>query len=185
MFNRIKNLKTVNRAIDTLRINERGTVATLNTIVPEIIEGIIAGDNVAIANNLLDALQGGRKKEVGYFLRRMLPHTYDALNGKFGKKIQDEKQYDAIIARYLAFKESGQTVFGWIKVNTTVEHREVDYFKRTESSLKQAIKHGLTADQILTILNSVIAEDAKKHEAAKIKGVKHDPLAEVPFAAVA
>lgn len=166
MFNKIKDIKAVRTQILNLRKVEATTIKSLNDITPMIIGGVIAGDNVAIVNQLLAALRGSRKREITAFVKAFLPHEFKKDTETFGKRLKSEKQVEAKVADLEAFLESEQTVFDWIESRHTTEDKpEVDYKLKVRRSIGQAMKKGgLTAEDILSILQEVVADEAAADE---------------------
>ena len=173
MFNQIKDIAAVKADLVTVQGNENNTRKLLNKRVPEIVEGVLAGDNISIANQVVRSVVGGRKQEMFLFLKAMLPFEFDSEKRKFLKKTKDAKQIEIKEANFKAFKDSGQTVFGWIDANVKTEKKEPDYLARVEKAVKSALKHekgqkevarailegGLDVDMLIAVLDEVVQDD--------------------------
>jgi hypothetical protein len=140
--------------------------ASLDKILPRIVEAVTAGDNVAIANRLLAALRGSRRKPVLLFLQAFLPHELRN-TGKFGKRLPQDKarRKERLFRKWL---DKGETFSAWSSRETKVERKPVSDEKRVENALKAAFKHGMTTEKVLEIMHKVAeaAEAAKEPEAA-------------------
>lgn len=180
MFTQIADIAAVRADLDTVRGNENATRKILNQRVPEIAQGVTAGDNVSIANRVIASVAGNRQREMFLFLKAHIPFEYDQDSMKFTKKSKDERYIKTREDNLRAFLESGQTVFGWLTLNTKVEPKEPDYIARVLKAVKGALKHDATQTDILravfeggveleTIRNvfaELAAEEAAQEEAA-------------------
>jgi hypothetical protein len=157
-----KALKSVTGKIRTLKRNEQTTKATINDIVPGMVSHVIAGGNVAICNNLLDALSVDRRRAVFAFFNAFLPHVADRKALEFGKKLPSVKIQQAHIDAFRAFLNSGMTVYVWLEQNTKTEAKETDWPAKLERDFHKALRKGLDANQILAILHKVVEEEEQK-----------------------
>lgn len=150
---RVKNAKAVIRQI---KGRETKTKAQINEFLPEWISGVHGGDNIALLNSFLTALSKDRRRVMSLFLREMVPYSFK--DGLFTKK-GDKDFCAAKLKAFNAFLDSGQTVYVWIEVNTKSDNVPPDYAKRAENAMHRAIKHGVTADQLMAILHRVVEEE--------------------------
>lgn len=180
MFNAIKDVEAVKSDLIQVQGNEKQTRQILNKRVPEIVEGILAGDNISLANQVIRSVVGHRKKEMFLFLSHHLPYEFNDDRTKFIKKSKDAKQVERKESAFREFKQSGQTVFGWLDVNAKVEKKEPDYLMRVERAVKQALKHKksqreifeaifhadleIDVDMLVEILSGVAAQRAEEDD---------------------
>lgn len=152
--------KNVKAAIDTIKGNEKLTVKLLDANMPVIVGAVIGGDNIVIINDMLRALKGERRKFAEGFLKTFVPHEFRD-NGLFGKKLAAPKAK----AKERAFRKweaTGESYSDWGKKNMQVAKKPVDYGKRIENDIKAAMeKGGLTSDQVLAIVMSVVEAPAE------------------------
>lgn len=152
-----KQSQTVNEGIKTIGHNETMTVKLLDSIVPMTVGAVIGGDNIVMINNLLRALKGERKKVAIQFLTKFVPHEFRK-NNTFGKKL-DKPKAAAKIRAFRKWEALDEKYSEWGSKNVEVKTKEVDYGKRLENDVKNAIeKGGLTADQVLEIIQSALTE---------------------------
>ena len=157
---RVKNAKSIIRQI---KGRETKTKTQINEFLPEMISGVHGGDNIALINSLLLAVSKDRRRVLSIFLREMTPYSYK--DGQFTKK--GDKDFCAKkLEAFNKFLDSGQTVFTWVELNTKSEQTEPDYAKRVENAMARAIKHGVSSQDLITILNRVVAESEETAEAA-------------------
>ena len=179
MFTQIKDIQAVRADLDTVRGNENATRNLLNKRVPEIAQGVTAGDNVSIANRVMASCAGHRQREMFLFLKAHIPFEYNEETLKFSKKSKDQKYIDSREKALSEFIASGQTVFGWLALNVKTEKKEPDYLARVLKSVKAALKHdkgqteivramfdgGVTLDALREVFGELAAEEAAEEAA--------------------
>jgi len=176
MFNKMKDTGAVKADLITVQGNENSTRKLLNKRVPEIVEGVIAGDNVSMANMTVRVCVGHRKREMFIFLNHCLPFDFDKDSMKFTRKSKDEKFVKIKEDNFRAFKESGMTVFGWLDANVKTDKKPVNYASRITNAVKSGLKHdlsqhdaiiaafdgGLTTETILAVLDEIARREAEE-----------------------
>ena len=155
-FEKAQNLPEIKADIKTIKSNEQSTQKLINQRLPELLNGIYAGDSPAIANSLLAACLKSRRTAVALFVKEFLPYEID--NGKILGKIKNPRKVAAITKKYTEFLATRQTVFTWIDAEVRVEKKPTDWSKKLQSDFKAALNDGLSVEDIMSILTMVIEE---------------------------
>lgn len=162
MTNFVKaNAKAIKPIISGIKKAESTTVKGINAVLFPLVAGVYAGDNVVLLNNLLNALAADRRRKVAVFLNKILPNELSESGGKFkvGKKLANPKQIEKRQARFeemLASRKAAWTII--TEVAPKDEKSATDYAVKVERSIKQALEHGLTARDIMGILDKIAKE---------------------------
>lgn len=172
MFIQIADVKAVQADTRTLKRNENSSRLIINTRCPEIAQGVHAGDNIVILNNVIDALAGNRQKEIFEFFKAMVPYHFDKDTLHFTKKFKDAEKVAEKEQELVAFLKSGVTVFGWLSLNVKVEAKETDWEAQWGKVIAKTATH-LTNAKMLEIYFSM----AEGIDAATVLGIFSDVAA--------
>lgn len=180
MFTQIVDIKAVQADTKTLKRNENSSRLIINTRCPEIAQGVHAGDNIVVLNNVIDALAGNRQKEIFEFFKAMVPYHFDKDTLHFTKKFKDADKIAEKEQELVAFLASGVTVFGWLALNVKVEAKETDWEANWKNAIKKAGGHltnakmlelyfsmaeGLSAEVVLQVFADVAAKQLAEDQA--------------------
>ena len=156
-YSNLVNTAAFETALNTIRTSEATIRDNLNEWGPQAIEGVFAGDNIAQVNNLIACFGGIRAKRLKSVINTMLPFDTDKDTGAFSTKSKSEKVIAKKAAAFEAFMTSNDTLYGLLETVKQAEKKPVDTLANFKKAAKAAIDDGITADQLIAILNATVA----------------------------
>ena len=159
------DIKKAQAAIKLIATSEAAIRDTLNLWGPAIVEGVLAGDNIKHVNDLLAAFGGVRRKRLGNIVAKFLPYKRDKETGEFTEKDKNEKLAVKKLEAFEAFLASPDTFYGMLESAKKADKQEKTPAQILEAARKAnlaALEAGFTFDQLLTMLNAVVAADAER-----------------------
>lgn len=158
-------LKACKNDITKLKSAENLSVELINRLTPALIEHVLGGGNVTVINQMMEALHKSRREKVLIFLRRHFGHEYDKDTQRFGKR-KAAGPFKKACEQYAEFLGTGQTVMGWIDLNTRTEPIEFNAERATRSFYNRMTKNGIDVQGVIRLLTACAEADAQKAKTA-------------------
>ena len=167
MFKAIVDVQGMESALVAIRTSEAAIRDALNEWGPAIVEGVLAGDNIAQVNNLCNAFTGVRRSRLIRVLKGFVPYTFDAESDAFTKKLEIKPKVAKLEEAFVAFQASDDTLYGLINDQKQKEQDEKSPEEKKAAAQRAfqkasvaAVEQGVSLDVLLSILNLAAAEAA-------------------------
>ena len=140
MFKQIADVQGMVSGLELIRNSEAAVRDSLNEWGPQIIEGVLAGDNIAQVNGLLDCFTGVRRTRLVRVVRRFVPFEQDKDTGEFTQKLTQKPRVEKAEKAFVDFMESDTTLYSLINDEKAKEQDEKTDEEKHEAALKALAK---------------------------------------------
>ena len=140
MFKQIADVQGMMTGLNTIRTSEAAVRDSLNEWGPQIIEGVLGGDNIAQVNSLISCFTGVRRTRLIRVVKRMLPYQFDEEAGEFTQKHDSQPKVVRAEKAFVAFMESGETLFNAINEEKAKEQAEKTDEEKAAAALRALTK---------------------------------------------
>lgn len=160
-------IKTINSNIAKLAKAERVTKEVLATLSRDILTYVYVDgtEDISPVNRLLQVLTPMNKRTAVLFFKNFLAWRFDEESMTFTKK--KKKQFDdKNLAVGLFLDNADNNIWTWATENVELKAKPVDWNAKLTRDMTKALEAGLTFNDIVNILNTVVNEEGEQQEAA-------------------
>lgn len=168
-------IESINKDITAVQKSEKITKALLIALSRSILQyvyvepmqdGVKGSGDISPVNRLLKVLTPMNKQMCTLFFKNFLAWRFDDELNEFTTK--NKKQFDNKLESVETFLEDeNNNVFTWAQDNVKVEAKEVDYLAKLKRDLTKAFEAGITADEVLALIDELTPQDADVEAAKK------------------
>ena len=165
-FNQMKNVVEFETACALIETSGNVIREQSNIWAPIVIEAVLAGDNISHVNKFIGAFKGIQADRVITIVKRFVPFEFDKETNKFTTKNPNAKPVAKKVRNFTDWIESGVTFWELIETKKAADKKPVDHTAALTKACVNGLNDGMTADEIMAIIQAVCTLAAPKDIAA-------------------
>ena len=159
----------INEKIETLAKSERITKAMLSELSRDLLfyvlgdgQEVEATNDIQPVNRCLSVLTPMNKKTASLYFVAHLPFKFNEDNSTFGGMMKPKQVEGMVKNTFESLENLDFDIWLWAAANVKIEVKEIDWTAKLTSDMTKAIEAGLTGDDILKIMQTVLAADVEE-----------------------